>query len=388
MQSRVLHIITWLDEGGAEELLYRLCSHGGDTKHQVISLMGLGRYGALLQQANVEVNVLNMPRGCLTLGGPFRLWQLIREAQPDVVQTWMYHANFFGGIAAKLAGVPMICWGIHHTTLDPNRESRTTRVVAWLNVRLSRVIPTAVVFCGERARQAHAALGYDASKLLVIPNGYDCDLFRPDPAARARLRAEWGMGSECAAIGTVARFDESKDHRNLIEAAAALRKSGREFRLVLVGQGMDNDNRLLGEWLERSGLADVTRLCGQRTDIPAVMNALDIHALPSCSEAFPNVLAEAMACGTPCVSTDVGDAADIVGETGWIVPPRNPAELAENLAAALDALGDQPLWESRRCAARERVVARFSLAQMVEAYQRLWCCGEARGKGPTAPRIA
>jgi glycosyltransferase involved in cell wall biosynthesis len=375
MNSRapfVLHIITGLADGGAEAVLYRLCTHDTKNRHVVVSLMDAGKYGPLLQTAGVEVHCLHMPRGRVTAGGLWRLWRLLRTQRPSVVQTWMYHADLVGGVLARLAGVPALCWGIHNTSLEPGSSTRSTIWVARICAWLSRWLPRAIVSCSRESVRVHRALGYAARKFFVIPNGYDLTRFAPDAAARVRLRAEWGIEDETPLIGMVARFDPQKDHATLIDALARLAHAGSRFACVLVGTGVDPGNAALREAIAAAGLETSVRLVGRRDDVPAVMNALDVHVLSSRSEAFPNVLAEAMACGTPCVTTDVGDAALIVGDTGWVVPPRDPDALARALAEALAAKNDSAAWQARKCAARERVATHFDIERMVDSYRSVW----------------
>lgn len=369
----VFHIITGLNDGGAEAVLHRLCSSDKNHRYHVVSLMDAGKYGPLLEQAGVSVVCLGMPQGRLSISGLWRLWRLLRRQTPDRVQTWMYHADLIGGVVARLAGVRRVFWGIHNTTLEQGKSHRATIAIAHLNARLSGWVPTAIVCCAERAREVHQALGYDAEKLIVIPNGYDLDRFRPDLSNRARLRAEWGITPDTALLGMVGRFDPQKDHDNLLRALGRLKQGGTPFHCVLVGWGLDVSNVQLAEWLKQYGLQGEVLLLGQRSDVPAVMSALDLHVLSSAyGEAFPNVLAEAMACGTPCVTTDVGDAAAIVGDTGWVVPPSNPVRLAEAIEAALVARDDTSIWLARREAVRMRVAERFSLEKMVAAYHAAW----------------
>lgn len=369
----LFHIITGLNDGGAEAVLYRLCTHDQQDRHVVVSLMDEGKYGPLLQAAGVEVHCLGMPRRRVTLGGILRLWRLLRASRPDVVQTWMYHADLVGGVVARLAGVRTVCWGIRHTTLVPGLSARSTILVARICARLSHWVPRTIVSCSRAAARVHQALGYAADKMVVIPNGCDLAQFRPDQEARERLRGEWQVADSTFLIGMVARFDPQKDHTNLIAALALLKQRGVEFRCVLVGTGVDSTNESLTKRVAEAGLDQHVRLLGPRNDIPAVMNALDVHVLSSAyGEAFPNVLAEAMACGTPCVTTDVGDAALIVGETGWVVPPRDSRALAEALGDAISQWPDQRAWQARKRACRERIAAQFSLDAMVSAYRKVW----------------
>lgn len=369
----ILHLITGLSDGGAEAVLYRLCTHDAENRHVVVSMMDEGKYGPLLRAAGVAVHCLGMPRGRVTVRGLWRLWRLLRAERPTVVQTWMYHADLVGGVLARLAGVRAVCWGIHHSNLEPGKSRRATIWVARLDARLSRWVPAAIVCCAAQARDVHVRLGYAAEKFVIIPNGYDVGRFRPDAAARARLRAEWGVPDGVPLLGMVARFDPQKDHANLLAACARLQASGADFAAVLVGTGCDAGNAALVQQLAAAGLTQRVRLLGRRDDVPAVMAALDLHVLSSLGEAFPNVLAEAMACGTPCVTTDVGDAAQIVGETGWVVPPRDADALAAAIGAALRERAEQPAaWAGRRRAARERVVEHFDIERMAGAYRAVW----------------
>ena len=367
-----IHIITGLNDGGAEAVLYRLCTHDPDSRHHVISLMDAGKYGPLLAAAGVPVTCLNMPRGKVSAKGLWHLWRAIRRIRPDVVQTWMYHADLLGGITARLAWRHNVVWGIHHTTLDPAQSPRSTILVAKACARLSRLVPRRILCCAEKSREVHAGLGYDMARMVVVPNGYDLSVFLPDPAAGATVRAELGLDPATPLIGFVARFDPQKDHANLLQALAVLKARDVRPTCLLIGTGLDAKNAALGAMIAELGLADQIRLLGRRSDIPAVMNALDLHVMSSAfGEAFPNVLAEAMACGTPCVSTDVGDAAAILGEAGRIVPVRDPQALAEAIAGML-VLRDGPNWSDRREAARRHVAENFSISRMVESYRGVW----------------
>lgn len=333
--------------------------------------MDLGKYGAMLEAAGTPVSSIGLPRGKVTLAGFLRLRRIIAELRPEAVQTWMYHADLVGGLAARLAGVRNVVWGIHHTTLDPQHSRRRTILVAKACALLSRHVPRQIVCCADRSRQVHAGLGYECGRMRIIPNGYDLSVFRPDQRLGADLRRELGLAADAPVIGFVARFDPLKDHRTLLQALRLLRACDMVPTCILVGDGLAPENGPLSEMIAATVPGDQIRLLGRRHDIPAVMNALDLHVMSSSSEAFPNVLAEAMACGTPCVSTDVGDAAAIIGATGRIVPPSDPAALAGAIADML-AARNSPDWPERCAAARTHVAENFSLARMVEAYRGVW----------------
>lgn len=368
---KIVHIITCLDDGGAEAVLFRLIQSLPHDIHIVVSLSGLGKYGDMLRRIGTEVIDLDMTTFTRKFSAFFRLAGLIRSISPDAIQTWMYHADFVGGVAARMTGFRNIAWGLHNSMVAASDNSLPRFALIRLNALLSHVIPEWVVSCSQAALLAHQGIGYSSRKLVFIPNGYPVDTFRPDRKTRMQTRAEFGVVDGEVLLGMVARFDPQKDHLNLLNALAILKQS-KSFKCLLVGKGLDQDSQLRPEILSR-GLCDYVLLVGQRGDISNVMNALDIFCLSSAfSEAFPNVLCEAMACCTPCVTTDVGDSALIVGDTGWVVPPRSPERLAAALVNAIMDLPDP----GRQGAARRRIVENFTVEKMSEAYRSIWSKGK------------
>jgi glycosyltransferase involved in cell wall biosynthesis len=370
---RVLHVITGLENGGAEAALYRLASNG-DGMQQVVSLTKPGVYGSRLAASGVPVATLDMPRGRLTVAGLVKLFRLIRTHDPDVVQTWMYHSDLIGGIVGRLAGKRAIVWGIRNSNLDPDKTSWKTRLLPPVCARLSAWIPRKIISCSHEAARLHASFGYKAEKIVIVANGYDVALLRPDAEVRESARGQLKVPPGVVLLGMVGRWDPQKDHPTLIAALAALaQRRSDNWRCVLVGPEMTITNAALMRLLNGQAVRSRIQLLGPRDDIPALMNAFDLHVLSSSyGEAFPNVVAEAMACATPCVVTNVGDAALIVGETGWVVPPNDPARLASALQEALVELGDASRWRARQKAARERIVANFTLDRMVRGYREVW----------------
>lgn len=371
---KVVHIITDLDDGGAEAVLYRLTSAPSSWEHHVISLTDAGKYGNLLTQKRIQIYCLRINPSCPNPFSLYRLWRLIRRLQPDAIQTWMYHADLLGGLCAKFAGIQNIFWGIRNSTLDWQYSKKTTILITRLCAWLSKWIPLKIVCCARKAAHVHQAIGYEQSKCVVIPNGYNIQEFYPTPKARNSLRQAWALPDEQPLIGSVGRFHAQKDYPTLIEALSRLKQKGLPFHCVLVGTNLDEENHQLVSWLEEKDIRSHVTLLGRRNDVAVVMNALDLHILPSAfGEAFPNVLAEAMACGTPCVTTDVGDAAFLVGETGWIVPPRSPDQLADAIEAALgEKLNAPEQWQERQTDCRQRICDHFSLETMAAAYHQLW----------------
>lgn len=372
---RVVHVIVGIDVGGAELMLKRLVdasrNHAGQS-HVIISLTTLGAVGQLLVAQGVQVEALGM-RSALDL--PRIMWRLlsrIRTLGPDIVQTWMYHADLLGGLAARLAGARHVIWGIRATEL-PCDGPVSTRVIRWICARLSGKIPEVIVCAAKASRDAHRLLGYEASKLEVIPNGYDFTHLQATGAERQRVRALASVAEAEIVVGTVGRFHSDKDHQNFVRAAGVLGAEFPALRFVMVGRGLDGGNAQLVEWIAETGRRDRFVLLGERSDVPACLAAMDVFCLPSRSEGFPNVLIEAMAMGLPCVATDVGDVADILGDGGELVVKENSVELAAAIRRLLGRgeaswrqLGADNCLRVRAQYGIERAHARFS-----EVYSRL-----------------
>jgi glycosyltransferase involved in cell wall biosynthesis len=241
---------------------------------------------------------------------------------------------------------------------------------------LSQKYAARIVFCSEASLRTHKKLNYAAEKLEVIPNGFDLEQVKPDPAARESLRAELGLPLDAIVIGYAARFHPHKDHRNFIQAAERLHKLMPQVHFLLFGMGITWENARLASWIDSAGIRERCHLLGLRQDISRLFSGMDIATTASRSEAFPIVVGEAMACGTPCVVTDVGDSALIVENTGSVVPPEDPHLLAEAWRALIDA---GPAVRRRLgIAARDRVQRHFALPAIVESYQSIYAQVAAR----------
>lgn len=379
---RLTHVITDLDTGGAEMMLYKLLSalDPAEFASQVISLTDVGDVGERIRALDVPVRGLNMRPGLPRPADILRLRRWLRAEQPQVVQTWMYHADLVGGLASRWAQRPPLVWNIRNSMLDPQTSKRSTYWTVQACAWFSRRWPAKIVSCSETALRLHADLGYDEQRMLVIPNGFDLSRFQPNAAARLAVRAELGLPDETPLVGAVGRFDPQKDYATFIAAAARLHTALPQVHFVLCGEGLNEENPLLTGWIADRGLQDVFHLLGRRTDVATITAALDVATSSSAyGEAFSNVMGEAMACGVPFAATDVGDARAILGETGRVVPPRQPAALA----AAWQALLSLP--EAERAtlgaAARQRIQSHFSLPVIAAQYAALYRGLAAGGEG-------
>lgn len=370
---KIVHIITGLNNGGAEGVLYRLVTNDKSNEHIVISLMDGGEYGPLLEEKNIKAYYLKLSRGKISLSPLFDLKNIIENESPDIIQTWMSHADLVGGIVAKVLGYKNIVWNIRHSNLTFRMSNIKTNAVVLTSMAMSRHIPKKIICCSSKTYQDYGGHGYPKDKMTVINNGYEFNKFNSDIKLRDNVRTELAIGEDVNLLGMVARYDPNKNHNGLLYSLRLVKERNDNFKFVLVGRDLNDDNEIIKNKIKRLGLESNIILLDQRSDIPSIMNALDIHVLSSISgEGFPNVLAEAMACGTLCIATDVGDSKVIVDDFGWVVQPDNNEQLAESILEALQLRKDPVRWSKMQALAKEHIVNNFSLSLMIDSYNQLW----------------
>jgi len=365
--ATIVHVITDAGAGGAERMLLRLVTRSTRYRHVVVSLTRGGALMPALDDAGIAVFELGMRRGIPSPGAIFRLAGIIRRERPALVQTWLYHADLIGLLAARLAGFRLLAWNLRCSNMALGRYRWTTRLVVRALAALSAQ-PAAVMANSHAGQRWHETLGYRARQWIFVPNGIDTAEFHPDAEARARWRRQLGAADDAVVIGMVARRDPMKDHETALAAAAATARVNRKVVFVFAGDGVTPDNPAIAHLATAVGAP--VHLLGECREIAGLTASFDIAVLSSAfGEGFPNVVAEAMATGVPCVVTDVGDAAPIVGDTGRVVPPRSPDALAQALVALAT---DAPLRARLGAAARRRVLENFDLATAVARYEAAW----------------
>lgn len=369
---KIQHIIVGLNIGGAEVALQRLIkSHERTSKyeHEVVSLTTIGPIGDELERAGIKISCLDM-RSVFDIPKVIsKLARLVRASRPDVVQTWMYHADLLGGVAARLAGNDRVIWGIRTTDVRA-AATKSTVIVQYLCAFLSRWIPRRIICVAEAARASHRQVGYDAAKMLVIPNGFELSRFDVPAAQALQLRETLGFSARDIVIGTVGRFDPAKDFPNFVDAAAELFAKHDNVKVVMVGRGLHKANVELMQCIKNTGYPDKFLLLDERKDIARCLSAIDIFCLPSRTEGFPNVVGEAMAAARPCVVTDVGDAALLVGDTGIVVAKEDSVALADGLGmlVAMSHQERRVLGEQ----ARKRIDAEFTVDRARERFEAVY----------------
>ena len=367
---RILHIIFGLGAGGAEALLFRFAMRQSDMDHQIVSLVAPDWYSAELERHGTRLDHLHIHSSLSAIRALPRLWRIVRDSNADVVQTWMYRSNVYGGLVARLQGKPVV-WGIHTGSLKPLRFA--ARFWAYAGGALARLVPDFIIHCSTSAEESHAKVGYSAAPAAVIPNGYDPSVYFPDPDAGLKLRNALGIASDAFVLGFIGRWARAKDVPTLVKALGLVRKRGIDFKALFAGAGLDRDNPELAALIREQGCEDQIILLGRRSDVPDIARASDLHLLSSVVEAFPNVVGETMLCGTPNAVTDVGDCALMVGNSGWVVPARSANSIADAIEQAFVERRDRPdAWGRRKSLARELIAARFTFDTMADAYEMVW----------------
>lgn len=354
-----MHVITGLGTGGAERMLERLVRAPRDNPLEfvVVSLTPGGAVAESLTHAGVPVRDLGMRRGFPDVRAVFRLARLIREWKPDAVQSWLYAADTVATLALLLSGRrrrTRLFWNVRCSSMEGAERGIAQKMALGMCVILSR-LPDAVVANSQAGRQFHWRRGYRPKKFLVIPNGIDTSVFRPDADARVELRGELAIPEDAPVAAMIARVDPVKDHGTFL---AALEKCPDVVGLA-AGEGTE----------KLPGLSNLRRL-GARADVPRILAASDLLVSTSISEGFPNAILEGLACGLPVVATDAGDSALLVGDCGEIVPVRDPSALAAGIGRLLSLPPGERQALSK--AARSRAVERFSLARMAAAFDALY----------------
>lgn len=357
-------------------MLARLVGAAGSPQfeHVVLPLLEGGPVTERVRAAGALAEPLKVEGARNFLTSPMRLAARLRSLRPDVVQGWLLQGNIAASVGTRLARLRApVLWNVRWTLYDLESERRSTRSLFRLSGRLSRQ-PRLIIYNAQLAVSQHAAIGFPTDRARVIPNGFDTEHFRPDPEARTAVRQELGIPEDRVVVGMVARYHAMKDHAMSLRAAAHLAERRPDVMFVYAGWHVDADNAEITGLIDTLGLAGRVRLLGERHDVARLYASFDAYWMSSVArgvtEGFPNVIAEAMACGVPCIATNVGDAATIIGDTGRVVDSQDWRAFADATSELLEPGGA----ESRRrgIEARTRIVRDYSLDVIAAAYDDLY----------------
>ncbi len=367
---RVMHLITGLSVGGAETMLGKLlaASDRHTLSQSVVSLSPGGEVRARIEALGIRVDDLGMARGLPDPRGLMRLVGLLWRDRPDVLQTWLYHADFMGLVASRLVSRPALIWNLRCSDMGSNYYRGMTGIMVKALARCSRA-PDAITTNSYAGRDMHTAMGYQPKRWEIIANGFDLNAYKPDEVARRKVRAEIGIPDEAIAIGLIARFDPVKGHSVFLEAANKILKQRSDVHFVLAGSGVEAGSPAFRAAISGQP-SDQFHFLGQRSDVAEINAALDIAVSASLSEGFPNTLGEAMASGLFCVVTDVGDCREVLGDAGLVVPPGRADELADAMTKAINLPGGA--LKTTGAVARQRIKNRYSISHAVERHESLY----------------
>lgn len=370
---KIVHIIIGLNVGGAELMLQRLVLNStkkGKFNHCVISLTDLGVIGPKLQAEGIKVYSLGIKSLSSLPLTFFKLKRIIKEIEPDVVQTWMYHSDLIGGLAAKSLGVKNIVWGIRNTDIRPDHHLGRKAFFKACSY-LSYSIPNRIVCVAKQAKVFHTQFGYDENKMLVIPNGFDVTKFAPNRSKRKALRAKLNINDDEVVIGNIGRYLPIKNQVNFIKACILLLQKGFTFKALLAGREVNLDNPEIAEILANSNLSDSFVFMGEIDNTPEFYNAIDIFCLCSSTEGFPNVLGEAMASENICLTTNAGDAWDILSNNGFRIESTSTVDIAKAIEENVLNRSIHELKEKGR-RARVSVMNNYSIDKIVSQFESLY----------------
>jgi glycosyltransferase involved in cell wall biosynthesis len=369
--KKIVFITTGLSTGGAEIMLYRILQRIDRDKFapSVISLLGGGKIGEKISKLDIPVHYVNLRKDFSIVKSMVVLTSIAKEINPDKIQGWMYHGN----LAAQLLGLFVlkkteIFWSIHNT--NPEVEKNSTRLLGAI-LRFLSIYPKRILYVSEASRQQHEENGFVRHSSLVIPNGFDLDKFQPSKDLRCRFREELGVSNDAFLIGLIARFHPMKDHSNFLHASAILCRESKNVYFVLAGSDVDYQNPALVNLINKLNIQDSVFLLGERQDTELINAGLDVSTVSSAyAESFPLVIGEAMASGVPCVVTNIGASAEIVGQTGVVVEPKSPESLAQGWLTILTLSPEERA--QLGALARARVIDLFALGRIIEQYESLY----------------
>lgn len=369
--KKILFLTRSLNYGGAERQLVALAKGLHERRHKVeVAVFYHG--GPLerdLQEAGVPVISLGKRKRWDVFPFLWRLICLVYREKPDILHGYLFEANLLTILLKPMFPRVRMIWGVRASNVDLSQYDWLARLLFRVACFFSRFADTIIVN-SNAGKEYHQKRGFPEKKMVVIPNGIDTEIFKPDAGSGTRIRTEWGIKEDEKVIGLVARLDPMKDHPTFLEAAAILVKERKDVRFVCVGDGPDLYKSRLRELSCKYGLETKLIWTGTRSDMPFVYNTLDIATSSSSyGEGFPNVIGEAMACGVPCVVTDVGDSGWIVGDTGIVLAPKSPGSIVMgwNSLLSLDLTKMMSLKEK----VRRRVIENMSVQKMVYNTEQL-----------------
>lgn len=365
-KCKVLFISPDLGSGGAENILFNVVKNIDKKEVVLISLTDIGFYGQKLIKEGYQIYAINMKKNLTLIIKIWKLFFLMVKLKPIIVHTWLYHANFIGGSLAKLLNIKKIYWSIHH---DFEYSSFFKMIEMKLLIILSYFVPNKIIYCSNISKINHIKNGYSKNYSEIIENGISTSQYKPNKLYRNQIRRKLKISEDCFVVGNISRYHYLKDHDNLLKALYIFNRNNLNFKCILVGNGLSNNNSDLIKKINKYSLSNKIILFGQSFEVNKIINCFDLNILSSIKECSPIVLMESMSSGVPCLSTDVGDAKKIIGETGWVVDPSDPLSFGKTLYKIAT---NRNILQEKSQKVRKRIIQKYAIEKMIEDYKILY----------------
>jgi glycosyltransferase involved in cell wall biosynthesis len=369
---KLLFVTTGLNIGGAERAMHTIINNGLSERYiiKIISLRDIGHYGEKFESDGIEICCLNLQNPLNLFLSILKAFNFARGFEPDVIQGWMYHGNIFSLLFGRFTRAkPKVYWGIRQTLYDIRKEKVLTQLIIRLEAKLS-FFADGIIYNSKKSQNQHESIGFSKKNSIYIPNGFDLSIWKPDAEKRKALRKELEIPDNSFVIGYIGRFHQMKNIGLLFEVMESVLSENTNSIFLVVGENTDRENLKLKSFYDRLPPQQIVSL-GVRVDIPAVVQCIDLLCLTSAwGEGFPNVIGEAMATGIPCVATDIGDSALVIGETGWIIPPNNVELLANCINVALSE--STSAHNSRSVASKKVISENYNITHIVDNYNNVY----------------
>mgnify|MGYP001458853591 CR=1 FL=1 len=368
----ILHIIYSLNIGGAEKTLIKLVVNDKKNNHIIVTLTTDNEFIKCLESNKIRVYNLDISFSLKRLIKCFKsLVNIIESERIDLIHTWMYNSDLIGSIISLITSKPII-WCIRNGKLNIKSSSVGSLIWRCTLIPISYFVPIRIISCSHSAKNIHTNIGYSRNQHIIIENGIDTNEFKPERIDNDNSNKMLeNFNDNTILFALPARLDPQKNHKLIFKAIKYIKDQNLtnfDFKILLAGRGIEYPNL---KSIFKSVFLDVEDFiycCGEIKDMSYFYNSIKYLLLTSSyGEAFPNVLAEAMSCGIPCISTDVGDAKRIIGDTGWIVKSNNTIDLAEAIISSITICNSD--YEIKSKKARERIVNYYSLQKMIASYQ-------------------
>lgn len=370
---KILNIITGLTRGGTEASLYRLILNDKQNVHIVLCLGKEGEYKKLYEDIGAKVLLLNATSKCFSLYKFIKLIYIIKEINPIIIQTWLYHSDFIGGLAAKLIGHRRIIWNIRHFNIYKNKLKFSQKIILKLLCWFSYLIPEKIISNSKSGINYHQKLGYCKKKLIYIPNGFDENTFFSDNNMRKKWREKLLINENELVFGVVARWHEHKNYKLLFSSLSKLKSEKNiKWKTIISGPGISKNNIEITKMINYYNLNENVLINDLIKDVNCIYNLIDFLILTSYAESFPNVIAESMCSETPCVSTSVGDSELIINKFGWISASTKVDDFYYSLNKAIICFENKNKMLNIKKNCRIHIKDNFNIFKMVQSYNKIW----------------